>query len=61
MSFLLSLFRPLAYLFLPVLFICTVSSSHRGQYYVRRGLYLSCMTARATWGIAVAASISVSG
>ncbi|KIK64758.1 hypothetical protein GYMLUDRAFT_39718 [Collybiopsis luxurians FD-317 M1] len=62
MSFLLSLFRPLAYISLPVLFIRTVSSSSpRGQYYVRRGLYLSCMTAIATWGVAVAATLSLTG
>ncbi|KAF5369610.1 hypothetical protein D9757_001070 [Collybiopsis confluens] len=62
MSFLLSLFRPLAYISLPVILARTISSSSpTGQYYVRRGLYIGCMTAIATWGIVVAATMSVAG
>ncbi|KAJ3736166.1 hypothetical protein DFJ43DRAFT_990141 [Lentinula guzmanii] len=62
MSFLLSIFKPIAYISLPVILVRTaVSSSPMGLYYFRRGLYLGCMTAIATWGIVVAATMSATG
>jgi len=62
MSFLLSLIRPIAYISLPIILVrSVVSSSPLGQYYFRRGLYLGCMTAIATWGIVVAATMSAVG
>ncbi|KAE9407233.1 1-acyl-sn-glycerol-3-phosphate-acyltransferase [Gymnopus androsaceus JB14] len=62
MAFLLSIFKPIAYFSLPVILIRTVAaSSPIGLYYVRRGLYLGCMTAIATMGIVVAATMSLVG
>ncbi|KAF8827256.1 hypothetical protein HHX47_DHR5000997 [Lentinula edodes] len=62
MSFLLSIFKPIAYISLPVILARTaISSSPMGLYYFRRGLYLGCMTAVATFGIVVAATMSATG
>ncbi|KAJ4479047.1 hypothetical protein J3R30DRAFT_2709636 [Lentinula aciculospora] len=62
MSFLISIFKTIAYISLPVILIRTaVSSSPMRLYYFRRGLYLGCMTVVATWGIVVAATMSATG
>ncbi|THU91903.1 1-acylglycerol-3-phosphate O-acyltransferase [Dendrothele bispora CBS 962.96] len=62
MSFLTSLIKPLAYISLPVLFVRSVAgSSPVGRYYVRLGVYLTCMTAVASWAAFVAAAMSIAG
>ncbi|KAJ3828667.1 hypothetical protein F5880DRAFT_1472127 [Lentinula raphanica] len=62
MSFLLSIFKPIAYISLPFILVRTaMASSPKGLYYFRRGLYLGCMMTIATWGIVVAATMSVTG
>ncbi|KAK7470130.1 1-acylglycerol-3-phosphate O-acyltransferase [Stygiomarasmius scandens] len=62
MSFLTSLFKPLAYISLPILLVRSVAgSSPVGRYYVRLGMYLTCLTAVASWGAIVAAAMTIVG
>ncbi|PFH50157.1 hypothetical protein AMATHDRAFT_41064 [Amanita thiersii Skay4041] len=62
MSFLVSLWRPLAYLSLPYLLLRTIGgSSPLGRYYTRVVLYVSTLMSVATCSTAIALGMSVLG
>jgi lysophosphatidate acyltransferase len=62
MSFVISLIKPIVYISLPALLLRSVaSSSPKGRYYVRIGVYIGTLTLVATWGVVVAAAMSLAG
>lgn len=62
MAFILSWLKPLAYISVPVLVVRSiVTTSPKGRYYVRLGVYLGLMGAIATWGFFVAAGMYTVG
>jgi lysophosphatidate acyltransferase len=62
MSFLVSVFKPLAYISLPVILLRSIAAnSPVGRYYVRVGVYVGTLTMVAACSAVVAAGMSVIG
>lgn len=62
MAFLVSVFKPLAYISLPVILLRSIAaSSPIGRFYVRQTVYVGTLITAAAWGIIVAAGMSVVG
>lgn len=62
MGFFASIFRPLAYLSLPVILLNSISAaSPTGRYYTRVFVYLGTLAGVATAGIATAATLAILG
>ncbi|KAF8076792.1 hypothetical protein FPV67DRAFT_1665040 [Lyophyllum atratum] len=62
MAFLFSLFKPLAYLSLPLIILRSIAAtSATGRYYVRQGVYVGTLMTVAACSVVVAAGMSVVG
>ncbi|KAF5388253.1 hypothetical protein D9615_000751 [Tricholomella constricta] len=62
MAFLVSVFKPLAYLSLPVILLRSIAAtSPKGRYYVRQGVYVGTLMTVAACSVIVAAGMSVVG
>ena len=62
MSFLVSVFKPLAYISLPIILIRSiVASSPVGRYYTRMAVYIGTLATVGSCSIVIAASMSLIG
>ena len=62
MSFLISVFKPLAYISLPIILVRSIAvSSPVGRYYTRMVVYLGALVTVGSCGIIIAAGMSLIG
>lgn len=62
MSFLVSIFKPLAYISLPIILVRSIAATSQvGRYYTRMVLYIGALVTVGSCGIVIAAGMSLIG